>query len=404
MTKKLPRLEGELAQAVAYTGVPAPVGSINQKNLVSSFLKTDNQHYFARRSSDKDYEGRRAEKRRRLLPTDEETGAVIDADHVQLSAPSIRAQKVLIIHPGSRNLRIGRASDIVPLVIPTCVARRIGRDSTAPRRPEPGKDETLDAKINAIREDYRVRVRAYKLRPTTQGHAQAQEYNKEKPLAEIAEGDAELQVSWTDVSQADERAVYVGQEALKIGDPDAVGWTLRWPYDRGQLTTRGYASPAEVISDVDAILRHAVEQLGINVRDLPLYSVLLVVPDLFDRAYLREMGDHLLRVLGFKQLGVQFESLSALMTAGVSTGVVVDIGATATSITCVEDSLISADSRTSLALGGDDITELYLQLLIRVDFQYPEANLNRNYDWRLIESLKERTNTLSEVRGDRVSF
>ena len=34
-------------------------------------------------------------------------------------------KKVIVIHPGSRYLRIGRASDAYPIITPHCIARRI---------------------------------------------------------------------------------------------------------------------------------------------------------------------------------------------------------------------------------------------------------------------------------------
>ena len=42
----------------------------------------------------------------------------------------------MVIHPGSLNLRIGRASDTFPVTLPQCVARR-KRDSTAPEVSSP---------------------------------------------------------------------------------------------------------------------------------------------------------------------------------------------------------------------------------------------------------------------------
>ena len=48
-------------------------------------------------------------------------------------------------------------------------------------------------------------------------------------------------------------------------------------------------------------------------------------------------------------------------------------------------------------MGGDDITEFLLALLERVHFPYRDASLSRSYDWELIEDLKGKICTLSEV-------
>lgn len=45
-----------------------------------------------------------------------------------------RGSRVLVIHPGSRWLRVGRASDVVPVTLPNVIARRVRGDP-----PEPSK-------------------------------------------------------------------------------------------------------------------------------------------------------------------------------------------------------------------------------------------------------------------------
>ena len=37
---------------------------------------------------------------------------------------SVAYSSIIVIHPGSLNLRIGRVSDTLPLTIPQCIARR----------------------------------------------------------------------------------------------------------------------------------------------------------------------------------------------------------------------------------------------------------------------------------------
>jgi actin-related protein 8 len=100
----------------------------------------------------------------------------------------------------------------------------------------------------------------------------------------------------------------------------------------------------------------------------------------------------------------------------------VNIGAEMTTVTCVEEGLVLPESRyvhfhhvylstkpipiknlslsrITLSFGGDDITEILLQLLLRIHFPYKEIDLNQRYDWSTIESLKENIAVLGEVRG-----
>lgn len=51
----------------------------------------------------------------------------------------------------------------------------------------------------------------------------------------------------------------------------------------------------------------------------------------------------------------------------------------------------------SLNMGGDDITEFLFVLLERIAFPYREVNLAHAYDWNILEDLKFRMCTLTEV-------
>ena len=50
-----------------------------------------------------------------------------------------------------------------------------------------------------------------------------------------------------------------------------------------------------------------------------------------------------------------------------------------------------------LNMGGNDITEFLYVLLSRINFPYKEVDLSRSYDWSLMEDLKARLCTLTEV-------
>lgn len=75
------------------------------------------------------------------------------------------------------------------------------------------------------------------------------------------------------------------------------------------------------------------------------YSVILVIPDAASHSYLRAFSNLLLAKMGFKQLSLQQETLGATFGAGLSAACVVDVGATRTSIACVEDGTVISDTR-----------------------------------------------------------
>lgn len=63
----------------------------------------------------------------------------------------------------------------------------------------------------------------------------------------------------------------------------------------------------------------------------------------------------------------------------------------------MEDGLVLPDTRMCLDYGGDEISELYLRMLERINFPYQGANLGRTYDWTMMEDLKQKSTSLAEV-------
>ena len=91
------------------------------------------------------------------------------------------------------------------------------------------------------------------------------------------------------------------------------------------------------------------------------------------------------------------------------------MGATVTSIACVDEGMVLPDTRQAggvvhflsssdprcrlyLNMGGDAVTEFLYVLLKRISLPYRDIDLARSYDWDVMEELKARTCTLIEVR------
>lgn len=182
------------------------------------------------------------------------------------------ASRTLVFHPGSRFLRVGRASDDLPVTIPNVVARR----RTNPTIPSPSFppsldriDPTLDPKIEALRGDLRNRFRAYKLNPEKDGSAQAKAYNATATTAEITEDPKVDQIAWTVTEPFKQLDAAPGEYALRLRDPTVEGWELRWPIEKGTFNTRGYASINEVLGDVLVTWQQAV----VDVLKIPWRSM-----------------------------------------------------------------------------------------------------------------------------------
>ncbi|TFK29712.1 nucleus protein [Coprinopsis marcescibilis] len=336
------------------------------------------------------------------------------------SADGRRGSQVIVIHPGSRSIRIGKASDVSPAIIPAVVGRRYtGSAPQYPRRnsiirpgtskdkfpaftlPQngdeydvtPGSSDPFDTKLAIITVSLRDRMRFYKLRVTPNAATIANTFNEQfKP--EIINTDPDS-IEWIDERCPD--AVVVGENALRIGDPESCHYSVRWPFHASTFNMRDYNSTQLLLSDVEALFDYGMQQkLGIPKAEYKNYSVVLVIPDFYDKVYVRDLVTLVLRTMGFKQLCAQQDSLAATYGAGLSNACVVDIGARITTIACVDEGLVLPDTRLSLNMGGDDVTEFLHVLLQRISFPYRSLDLSRSYDWAVLEDLKARLCTLME--------
>ncbi|KAJ6581573.1 hypothetical protein B0H19DRAFT_1115890 [Mycena capillaripes] len=383
-----------------YTAFHVPLAP-NPKHMLSNYLKSESQTIWARNAQKK---------------------SKARQDDVVPPQDARRGSQIIVIHPGSRFLRIGKASDVFPVAVPNIVARKINPASEAsapafiqgiyrPRgdtvpQPEDSStakdeyavtvtsDDPFDEKIAEVTISLRDRMRFYKLRVTPNAANVASTFNEQFQPEIIAEHNDPYQLEWI----KDGADVLVGEKALRLANPQESGYTARWPIRGSNFNTRDYGSSVQaILADVETIIEQTLrDRLGVKPRDYKDYSVVLIIPDLYDRAYVREFVNLLLVTMGFKQLCAQQESLAATYGAGLSNACVVDIGAVKTSVACVDEGLIIPDTRLNLNMGGDDITEFLYVLLERIHFPYRDINLARSYDWSVMEDLKARLCTLAE--------
>lgn len=376
-----------------YTTFHVPLQA-NPKLTASSYLRYESQSVWTRNT---------ANRTRERVPEDGEAR---------------RGSKVIVIHPGSRYLRIGRASDVVPVTIPHVIARKCHTKPVTPRKPlqcimrpqanhesenevtditdeyavNVMSDDPVEAKIAAITTSLRDRMRFYQLHVTPNSLKASISFNKmvvpeatpdpngrqrKKPLGDIL----------------------VGEDVVNLPDDAHLdGYVMRWPIYAGRFNTWDYTSHQNMLSDIEEIWRSSIQnKLGIEPNAFHEYSVVLVIPDIWDRFYVHELINLLLVSMRFKQVTCQQESLASTYGAGISNACVIDLGAVKTNVSCVDDGLVIADTRLTLSIGGDDVTEFLYVLLGRINFPYKEMDLTRFHDWLVIEELKCRICTLNEM-------
>lgn len=195
------------------------------------------------------------------------------------SLPTDPAQRTIVIHPGSRMLRIGRASDPLPISVPNVVARRrqgaAGSSASGVFKnsePSPETLETFNSKVGAIRIELRSRMRQIKLRGITNGQGIAANYNADVVSHVLSEDQDPLGTIWPPVADPEAKDLYIGEDALLIAEPEQHGYAIRWPINRGGLNTAddsGYESKNEIIADIEAVWLYALSSgLGIKEQEL----------------------------------------------------------------------------------------------------------------------------------------
>ncbi|KAI9440349.1 hypothetical protein H4582DRAFT_1936346 [Lactarius indigo] len=394
MPRGIPNVKRDESQGMRYTNFHVPA-QLNPKHMSTSYLKSESQTIWARKTA------------RNKTAADEPP------------PEGRRGSHVIVIHPGSRFLRVGRASDVTPLTVPNVIARKtinapepsffkgISRPRNGRTRPPPpppngdeyavarASDDPFDEKIEVIQVSLRDRMRFYKLRMTPDAAIKATGFNEQLKPELIPEQNDPFRVDW--IYDIATEPYYVGEKALRLADPEKQGYIVRWPIMGSRFNTRDYPSIAMIIDDIETILETSLQgSFGISRSEYKDYSAVLVIPDYYDRPYVRDMIQLLLVRMGFKQLCVQQESLAATYGAGISSACVVDIGATTVSIACVDEGMVVPETRIFLNMGGDYITEFLYVLLDRICFPYRDINLARSYDWIVMEDLKSRLCTLTE--------
>uniref|UniRef100_A0A8C5BHL4 Actin-related protein 8 n=1 Tax=Gadus morhua TaxID=8049 RepID=A0A8C5BHL4_GADMO len=306
----------------------------------------------------------------------------------------IQTNFVVVIHPGSRTLRIGRATDTLPVSVPHVIARK-HKQSGQPKHEDPwllrdglNKPESNEQRQNGLKMVEQAiwsKKMSTGLRRTPVSAEQARSYNRQVRPAVL---DSSSRLKWTNTGQQPQ--YLVGDEAVYVSPSD--GYDVHWPLVRGHLNVHPGpgGSLTAVLADLEAIWGHVInKQLEIPLKDLKYYRCILLVPDIYNRQHIKEMVNMLLLNMGFSAIIVHQESVCATFGSGLSSACVVDVGDQKTSLCCVEDGVSHRNSRLCLSYGGADVTRTFFWLLQRAGFPYRECQLSNRLDCQLLQQLKE---------------
>ena len=225
-------------------------------------------------------------------------------------------------------------------------------------------------------------------------------FNRRTPPEIISEHNDVDRIEWTDIPSDPKKApdYFTGHEALRIPEQSNPRYKLFWPIRYGSFNEKDYQDRNQVYHDISKIFEEAFRtQLGVTKpKDLANYNCVFIIPDLYERIYVTTMLDILIRDLGLGKVCLQQESLSATFGAGYSISCIVDIGAQKTSICCVDEGLCIEESRINMKMGGADITETFIKMMLFDHFPYADMNLKRRYDLLLAEELKQKFCTIED--------
>uniref|UniRef100_A0A3Q3AGW9 Actin related protein 8 n=1 Tax=Kryptolebias marmoratus TaxID=37003 RepID=A0A3Q3AGW9_KRYMA len=302
----------------------------------------------------------------------------------------IQSNFIIVVHPGSRTLRIGRATDTLPVTVPHVIARR-HKQSGQPRfedawllREGLNKPESNEQRQNGLKMvDQAIwsKKMSNGVRRTPVSAEQARAYNCQIRPAIL---DSSSRVKWTNTSH--HPPYIVGEEALYVNPSDC--YNIHWPLARGQLNIHSGSggSLTAVLADLETIWSYIIQKhLEIPLKDLKqkLWKCLYYI------IHVKEIVNMLLLNMGFSAIIVHQESVCATFGSGLSSACVVDVGDQKTSICCVEDGVSHRNSRLCLAYGGSDVTRTFFWLLQRAGFPYRDCQLTSRLDCQLLQHLKE---------------
>ena len=337
-----------------------------------------------------------------------------EEDGAATPAGGMDPSRVIVIHPGSQNLRIGFASDALPRTIPMTLATKFPQTESEmfealPRRsfeaktPDQQYGEEWSKKYQKQCADLKTEMRANKRKVLPNSKELVQTFNRRTDAEVIEKHNDPLEIEWTDVNALPEpdslASCFIGNDALRIPDDSDPKFKLWWPIRDGVWNEDAYTSQEHLHDDFETLLDKALrDELGLKTNsEWQQYSCVFVIPDLYDKRYVEQVLRSCMTWFEFNKICFVQESMAASFGAGYTMACVVDVGAQKTSVTCVEDGLCLEDSRINLKYGGYDITEAFIKMMLYDNFPYQEINLQRRYDFLLAEELKTKHCTMSQA-------
>lgn len=256
----------------------------------------------------------------------------------------VHSKNIIVIHPGSLNLRIGRASDLNPLTILHAIARRrlpggeVYTGSFLPERVELSNPQELEEARLGVSHTLQSCLQSDGRRRYATPPQQIAAYNRRSQPEELGSNGGE----WI----KPENDIVIGNDILRLNPEE--NFNIHFPYKRGDFNIHSGpgGSMTAVLADIETIWTNVLENnFLISQKDLKNFKAVLVVPDVYNRTYLKELMYLILCKMGFGSCFLVQDHVAATFGSGLSYACVVDVGDQKTSVSCVEDGICHLDTR-----------------------------------------------------------
>ncbi|XP_063900083.1 actin-related protein 8-like isoform X2 [Zophobas morio] len=323
----------------------------------------------------------------------------------------IHYSNILVIEPGSKNLKFGLAHSVFPHVIPHVLARRLrtprscasallerngGRieENKGNNHNELEKNsqekELHEQTVNFINENYKFKP-GFRKPPFNTANITA--FNMSCHPETVPHHLDDLEVPWVDLKQEGRPELLVGEEVFLIENDDY--YETVWPIKKGN-TDKSRSVEFLRMTLYQLWTRAFQKYLNLSAKNLEEYHVVLVVPNTVTRKHVKLLCEVVMDMMRCRAVLVHQQALCATFGAGVPSACVVDIGAETTSVCCVEDGSIVASSNHRLDYGGDDVTRALYYFLSGIGFPYATCDPDNRLDWCLLDEIKQHHCHLNE--------
>lgn len=203
-------------------------------------------------------------------------------------------KKIIIIHPGSLYLRIGKASDVNPEMILNCVARRrkpqgaIHHDSILPLESLKKNEIIQEMDEERLKVSHMLQNCLQSDRRKRYGTPSAQLASFNKRVHPEIVNTANNDTKW--LRPKEKVSCVVGAEVLRL-DPTGP-FNIHFPIRRGDFNLHDglNGSMFSVLDDLRIIWEYSIKNyLEVNLKDLNQYKAVLIIPDIYNRKRVKEM-------------------------------------------------------------------------------------------------------------------